>query len=523
MDYRKGKNRDQLFMTSLESVVSEDSWARVVDIFVDALPIEDFGFKNGQLNREGNIPYHPRDLFKLLIYGYRKRIRSAEQLSEACRINLEVMWLLKGLTPSPRKINYFRSNNAQAIEKAHRHFVKLLQGWQFIDGKVLALDSTKIRGQNSLKNNFNEKKIKRHLKFIDGKISDYLDDLSELEDRKPTALLKEKKEMIMDKIEDLQQRRETYQDLDQMVRQSEDGQISLSDPEAKAVIHHRNIVQVGYNIQTTVDSKNKMVVDVFAGGVTDRSDLGTASKRAQDLLEVETIDLLADAGYHNGAEIAYCERRGVRTFIPPGNHHYQKAEGYRKIDFKYDKENDVYICPAGEQMVHIQTFKKKNSKRKYRVKRYGTPACAGCCFRSECTSSKSGRYIERPMHQEHTERNDRRVKRYPAFYRQRQAIIEHIFGTWKRQWQLTHTILYGKENTVTEYILASIAYNLTRLASIKGKKWMKEQLKGLKNTIICYFNIVMLSGASATQTERQNSSNLTALIACHNSKIWERK
>jgi transposase len=59
-------------------------------------------------------------MFKLFLYGYHKRIRSANQLAEACIINLEVIWLLNGLRPSARTINYFGANNGEPIEKAHR-------------------------------------------------------------------------------------------------------------------------------------------------------------------------------------------------------------------------------------------------------------------------------------------------------------------------------------------------------------------------------------------------------------------
>ena len=156
MHYQEGQDRNQMFVTSMEEMVAADSWARIVDLFVDSMPLEDFGFKNMDLNKEGNIPYHPSDLFKLLLYGYRKRVRSSLKLSEACKINVEVIWLLKGLSPSPRTINYFRSDNCQAIEKAHRCFVKLLKNWKLIKGETLAVDSMKIRGQNSLKNNFNQ-------------------------------------------------------------------------------------------------------------------------------------------------------------------------------------------------------------------------------------------------------------------------------------------------------------------------------------------------------------------------------
>ncbi len=105
MHYQKGKDRSQFFLTSLESMVVADSWARLVDVFVDAMPILDFGFTHSKLNKEGNVPYHPSDLFKLLLYGYRHGIRSANKLHQATKINVEVVRLLKGCQPSAQALH----------------------------------------------------------------------------------------------------------------------------------------------------------------------------------------------------------------------------------------------------------------------------------------------------------------------------------------------------------------------------------------------------------------------------------
>lgn len=243
------------------------------------------------------------------------------------------------------------------------------------------------------------------------------------------------------------------------------------------MIYHRNIVQVGYNVQCTVDSENMFIVDIYTGGVTDRGDLGVAAKRVQELLGVKKIDLLADAGYHNGADIAYCERRGIRTFIPPGEKHHQKEAGFRKSDFEYNELRDSYRCPAGHELTHELTYKKKNSKRKYRTKRYGTTQCCGCRMRRRCTSSSKGRKIERPNHQKHVDRNDRRVKRYQDTYRLRQQIVEPVFGVMKRQWHFDHVLMRTREKVETEVTIAAIAWNLMRLDALKGEKWLKKALK----------------------------------------------
>jgi len=172
MDFIQGFDRDQLILMDFESNVAQDSWARIVDFFVDALPIDQLGFKN-ILQSEGRPPYKASDLLKLFLFGYKNKLRSSRDLEKACRVNLEVIWLLKGLHPSARKIAYFRKNNSKAFKQAFRYFVLMLKDWDLIDGQTIAIDSFKIRAQNSLKNNFNQNKLDRHFKYIDDKIEQF--------------------------------------------------------------------------------------------------------------------------------------------------------------------------------------------------------------------------------------------------------------------------------------------------------------------------------------------------------------
>ena len=107
------------------------------------------------------------------MYGYKYSIRSSRKLEHSCKINVELWWLLKGLKPSFRSIAYFRRDNADAIRSAFRYFVIMLQDLELIEGKTIAIDSFKVRAQNSRRNNFNQKKIDRHIDYIDTKIQEY--------------------------------------------------------------------------------------------------------------------------------------------------------------------------------------------------------------------------------------------------------------------------------------------------------------------------------------------------------------
>ena len=212
------------------------------------------------------------------------------------------------------------------------------------------------------------------------------------------------------------------------------------------------------------------------------------------------VGLIADVGYHNGAEIAYSERRGVRPFVAVSKVHSDKPAGFRKDDFVFDKQTDGYICPSGEKLTYQYTFTLKGSGRKYRVKRYGGAPCGECALRNQCTQSLHGRYIDRPNHQAFVDRNNARVRKYPEVYQLRQQVIEHIFGTWKRQWGMDHTILKTRDKVITEYRLAPIAYNLLRTVSIKGQKWLEKKLKKL---LLIKINTVFLYGSTESEIPRR--------------------
>jgi len=121
----------------------------------------------------GRPAYHPKDLLKLYIYGYLNRIRSSRGLEKETRRNIELMWLLKGLIPDHNTINSFRKDNPKAIKKVFRRTVEIARNFDLIGGILLAGDGTKLRAQNSKKNNYNQKKIDRHLAYIEGKLEEY--------------------------------------------------------------------------------------------------------------------------------------------------------------------------------------------------------------------------------------------------------------------------------------------------------------------------------------------------------------
>ena len=136
----------------MNASIEDDNEVRLIDLFVDSLNLADFGFKVEYIEN-GRPAYHPGDLLKLFIYGYLNRIRSSRALEKECKRNIEVMWLLKTLQPDHNTISNFRRDNPKAIKKVFRATVEIAKTFELIGGKLIAGDSTKMRAQNSKKNN----------------------------------------------------------------------------------------------------------------------------------------------------------------------------------------------------------------------------------------------------------------------------------------------------------------------------------------------------------------------------------
>jgi transposase len=137
MQFIQGKNRTQsiLFPKSLDQLVEQDNEVRMIDLFVESINLTDFKFVI-KTTMEGRPAYHPKDLLKLYVYGYLNHIRSSRQLEKGCKRNIEILWLLKELSPDHNTISNFRRDNEKAIRKVFRHTVSIAKQFNLIGGTL---------------------------------------------------------------------------------------------------------------------------------------------------------------------------------------------------------------------------------------------------------------------------------------------------------------------------------------------------------------------------------------------------
>ncbi|WP_255406216.1 transposase [Flavobacterium sp. LM4] len=161
---------------------------------------------------------------KIYLYGYLNGLRSSRKLEKECFRNIEMQWLLEDIRPNYHSISDFRKNNPAALKNLFKLFVVFLKDADLIAGETIAIDGTKSRAHNSRKANFNQKKIDKHLEYIEIKTQQYLDALEE-NDAKHNP---EKIKNIKQKIERLKQNKIRYELLEEKLEASGEPQISTT-------------------------------------------------------------------------------------------------------------------------------------------------------------------------------------------------------------------------------------------------------------------------------------------------------
>jgi transposase len=475
MQFIQGKNREQsiLFPQSLDQIIAPDNEVRIIDLFAESIQLEDFKFIT-KTSKEGRPGYHPKDLLKLFVYGYLNHIRSSRQLEKECKRNIELMWLMKQLAPDHNTISNFRRDNEKAIRKVFRHTVSIAKHFDLIGGTLVAGDSTKLRAQNSKKNNFNEGKIERHLAYIDIKLDEYNKALAEADE--------EGKVIIEEEIKKHGHRKDNYENMQRELEQSGEPQISTSDPESRQLMTRNNISEVAYNVQTVVDAKHNLLIDYKVTNENDSRALGPMLRRTKTILGSSNFTALYDKGYHTGCEIKMAVLSGINIMVAvPGIASVAPDQNYNMSHFAYNEAEDTYTCPQNKVLTtNGKPYQKSKNRNFYTVKHYKTPACPNCPARALCTINKKGRLIERSEFTPYIEQNKNNIEANTAIYKKRQAIVEHPYGTIKRQWGFYYIITKkGLKRAGADVGFMLIAYNLRRLMNILDKNMLTKLLKEL--------------------------------------------
>lgn len=480
MRYIQGASRHQatLFPEVLDDFIHETNPVRFIDAFVDSLDLIRLGFTHSETKATGRKPYSPGDLLKLYIYGHLNRIRSSRTLETATQRNIEVMWLLCRLSPDFKTIADFRKDNHKGLKKVLREFILLCKKLDLLGGELIAIDGSKFKADNHNGKNYSQSKVKRLLQQIDEKVDAYLKKLDSADkDENPTHQMNVQE--LRDKIKNLEKHKQELKQLEQSIKESGETQISLTDKDSRKMRVSSGGTDMCYNAQAGVDSKHKLIVHAeVTSDPTDHNLLSTVAVQAKETLNVETIQAVADAGYFKFEEIKACLDQDIQCFVPRPKKSANKKKGlFTNRDFRYDKFNDCYICPA-QQKLNYTGITKLNGRE---LKNYRARKCNTCPLKAKCTTSKGNRKIRRWVHEDILEAMQQRLEKQPQIMQLRKQLVEHPFGTIKHWMGHRHFLTRGLEKVSGEFALAALTYNIRRVINIIGVKELVKMVAQMSN------------------------------------------
>jgi len=468
MKHVTGENRDQtsMFPLTLEDLVQHTHPCRVIDAFVEGLPLAALGFAHAVVKRTGRPPYNPGSLLKLYLYGYLNRIRSSRCLERECHRNVEVMWLLGRLSPDHKTIANFRAHNGEALNRAAAELVRFLRQAGVVKGDWVAIDGSKFRAVASRKAVNDPKSLERTQARADKRMAEYLAQLDEADRGEQPPDFDEGK--VRQALEVLNQRKCHAQERAAVLAKEGQSHEVETEPESR-------LMRIGpaYNLQIAVDGGSGIIVaHTLTNDATDNRQLQPMAEAAARAMGVDKLDVLADKGYSNGAQAAELEAQHILAHVPANRAVNSSGDGglLDRSEFIYSVETDTLQCPGGA------TLRRKGNERKDKRVMYQAKAedCEKCPLKPTCTTSRR-RTVGRHVHDNALQRMDERAT--IEAMRRRRCTVEHPFGTLKMG-ILGHPrlLVRGLAKAAGELAIATTVWNLKRAMSILGTGRLQAQL-----------------------------------------------
>ena len=333
------RNEALLFPEYLDDYVESDCPVRLFDAFVDSLNLEQLGFAKAVSETMGRPSYDPRDLLKVLLYGYFYGVRSSRRLARECKCNVELMWLTGKLTPDFRTLSDFRKDNIQCMESVFKEFNRYCLKLKILSKSFISIDGSKFKAVNAKDRNFTLNKLDDRLAWLDSNIKHYLSALEEADNEDSDRNLT--REEIEAKLKTLQERKERYEGYLREMESTGQKQKSLTDPDAKLMKCNEGFC-VGYNTQTAVEDGSHMVVGFkVTDSPTDHGQITELASEVKTDVGVDVIEAVADKGYQSPEDMSKALENGV---VP--NVIQRDGETEVTVDFEYNPAEATELNPS---------------------------------------------------------------------------------------------------------------------------------------------------------------------------------
>lgn len=454
-----------LFPPAIEDWVGQEHPARFVRDFVESLDLEGLGFE-GRRSPDGRPSYSDDLLLKIWIFGYFNDVRSSRKLERACREMMGFMWLSGMHVPDHNTLWRFFNRYPQAIQNVFVETVTLAAEAKLLKMSVHAVDGTKIRARCSDDGALSRRRLKKALTEEEKRIAEYMEDVARAEEEE------EGQYRLPDELLDAEARKKWIRERLEKLRSKGVQSEQPNEPEARQM-KRRGSVHFGYNAQAVVDVESGLVV---ASDVTnaqnDSYQLGPMAHLAKKNLESDAGELLADAGYATLPEIGklFEENTNVTVDLPRRLMAGPEDSDFHASRFRYDEDNDVVICPLGNELQFMCTKDERHGR--YQDRLYRCRRSKECPSQPECCGGKSARVIlispyqkalqaQRDKYKDPVKRQDSRTLR---------KRVETLFGHTKSNRQFNRFTCWGLINAKAQWSLLCASGNLRKLYRV----WLRQ-------------------------------------------------
>jgi transposase len=434
--------------------------------------------------RAGRDHTAPQLLISLWLYAYSRGISSAREIARRCEFEPAFQWLC-GLQPiSHRTLSGFRSDNKDALGSLFVQVAGVLSAEGLITMERVTLDGTKIKA-NASGNTFRRKeKIEAHLAAAQTQLEKMNEQTAEEEKvakRQAAANQRAARERVT-RLESALREVERLQKKKKEDKKTFVARASTTDAEAHVMRNGEGGTVPSYNVQLVTDTTHGFVVNVEA--TTDAIDyrqLEPALDRCKATLGCLPKQLIADGDYTNHASVQAAAKSGVDfygswqdSWKPTESDAQGRCGAFISSAFPYDAKNDVYLCPAGQQLVHKTVLDRGHGVRTH-VYKAPRAACASCVYRTQCASKKPTpkwrRSITRIEESSQTSAFKAKMQSEAGqkIYHQRSEIAEFPHAWIKERCGLRQFRCRGQQKAGMEATWACLSYNLIRLFSVRRK------------------------------------------------------
>jgi transposase/Pyruvate/2-oxoacid:ferredoxin oxidoreductase delta subunit len=243
--------------------------------------------------------------------------------------------------------------------------------------------------------------------------------------------------------------------------------VSPSDPAAQWTGAHKGPAFFAYSDNYLIDVKYGVIVDVEASRAIRQAEVGAAKtmiERTEERFGLKPERLAGDTAYGSGANLNWLVNdKDITPHIPVIDKSKREDGTFSREDFTFDKDRNVYICPANKILTTTGKLVNDGETLLYRTKRRD---CRGCLLKAQCCPKASIRKIPRSIYEARdVARSQAKTEAFKQSSRDRKR-VEMLFAHLKRILRLGRLRLRGPCGAQFEFTLAAIAQNIRRLAKL---------------------------------------------------------